>query len=118
MEFFKKKTSIDFMGLRKWAACLSILLIILSLTSLAVKGLNWGLDFTGGTQVQVAYVQAANVPQVRAELDKAGFKEAVVQSYGNSENLLISIGPRANVRSTSINKTSYDCFTWRTITTR
>lgn len=104
MEFFKKKTSIDFMGLRKWTACLSILLIILSLTSLAVKGLNWGLDFTGGTQVQVAYVQAANVPQVRAELDKAGFKEAVVQSYGNSENLLISIGPRANVNQQALTK--------------
>lgn len=97
MEFFKKKTEINFLGLRKYAAAFSIILFVASITSLAMKGLNWGLDFTGGTQVQVSYPQAANVPLVRTELDNAGFNEAVVQSYGNSENLLISIAPRANV---------------------
>ncbi len=97
MEFFKKKTAINFLGLRKYAATFSIILFILSITSLSVKGLNWGLDFTGGTQIQVSYPQAADVMTVRTELDNAGFKEAVVQSYGNSENLLISLAPRANV---------------------
>src|SRR5260221_12647574 len=75
----------------------SLILFIASITSLSVKGLNWGLDFTGGTQIQVSYPQAADVPTVRSELDSAGFSEAVVQSYGNAENLLISIAPRANL---------------------
>lgn len=97
MEFFKHKTNINFLGLRKYAAVFSTILFICSVTSLAVKGLNWGLDFTGGTQIQISYPQAADVPTVRAELDSAGFNEAVVQTYGNSENLLISIAPRANV---------------------
>lgn len=96
MEFFKKKTNINFLGLRKYAATFSIILFVASITSLTMKGLNWGLDFTGGTQIQVSYPQAADVPLVRTELDNAGFSEAVVQSYGNSENLLISIAPRAN----------------------
>ena len=55
MEFFKANTTIDFMGLRKISAGLSIVLFIFSLVMLATHGLNWGLDFTGGTQVQVAY---------------------------------------------------------------
>ncbi len=97
MEFFKKKTAINFLGLRKYAAAFSMILFILSITSLSIKGLNWGLDFTGGTQIQISYPQAADVISVRNELDNAGFKEAVVQSYGNAENLLISIAPRVNV---------------------
>lgn len=97
MEFFKKKTQIDFLGLRKYAAVLSIILFICALTSLAIKGLNWGLDFTGGTEIQIVYQNPADVPTVRIELDKAGFSEAVVQSYGNAETLLISLAPRANL---------------------
>lgn len=97
MEFFKHKTNINFLGLRKYAAVFSTILFICSVTSLAVKGLNWGLDFTGGTQIQISYPQSADVPTVRSELDNAGYNEAVVQTYGNSENLLISIAPRANV---------------------
>lgn len=97
MEFFKTKTAINFLGLRKYTAVLSIILFICSLTSLAVKGLNWGLDFTGGTEIQIAYATPADVPTIRSELDKAGYTEAVVQSYGNAETLLISIAPRANL---------------------
>ena len=97
MEFFKQKTNINFLGLRKYAAIFSSILFIASISSLALKGLNWGLDFTGGTQIQVSYPQAADVPTIRSELDNAGFSEAVVQSYGNSENLLISLAPRVNV---------------------
>ena len=53
MEFFHKKTNIDFMGLRKWTALLSLILFAASLISLFTYGLNWGLDFTGGDQVQL-----------------------------------------------------------------
>lgn len=94
MEFFKKKTEIDFMGLRKWTAILSSVLFVVSLIFLFTKGLNWGLDFTGGTQVQISYPQPANLIAVREELTKAGFTQAVVQSYGTSKQALISIAPK------------------------
>lgn len=96
MEFFKKQTAIDFMGLRRWTATLSIILFLAAVSTLAIKGLNWGLDFTGGTQVQVAYNSPADLVQIREQLTQAGFNEAVVQSYGTSKDVLISIAPKAN----------------------
>ncbi len=97
MEFFKKHTNIDFMGLRKWTAIFSCVLFLASLTSLFVYGLNWGLDFTGGTQIQVSYPKPIELSQVRTQLAHAGFSEAVVQSYGTAEDVLISIAPHNNV---------------------
>ncbi|MFU8798281.1 MAG: protein translocase subunit SecF, partial [Gammaproteobacteria bacterium] len=61
MEFFKKQTNINFMGQKKWAAMLSILLCVISLISLGMNGLNWGLDFTGGTQLRLKYAQSADL---------------------------------------------------------
>ncbi len=91
MEFFRE-THIDFMGLRKYAAVFSGILFTLSIVSLVLYGLNFGLDFTGGTQFQIQFPQAANLPQVRKELKDAGFKEAVVMTYGASNSLLVKIG--------------------------
>lgn len=93
MEFFKPNTAINFMGQRKWAALFSVVLFSLSLFSLVFYGLNWGLDFTGGTQLEVSYVGAANLPEIHSQLDKAGFKEAVVINYGTSKDVLISLVP-------------------------
>lgn len=94
MEFFKHNTSIDFMAQRKWAALLSIALFLFSLISLAVYGLNWGLDFTGGTQIQLSYEQDANLTQIHESLEKAGFTDAVVISYGTSKDVLVSLVPK------------------------
>lgn len=94
MEFFKTNTKIDFMAQRKWAAGLSILLFIFSLISLSVYGLNWGLDFTGGTQIQISYPQTADLAQIHQNLAKAGFPEAVVVSYGTSKDVLITLVPK------------------------
>lgn len=94
MEFFKHNTKIDFMAQRKWAAIASIILFVFSLLSLAVYGLNWGLDFTGGTQIQVKYAQEANLEQIHESLEKAGFKDAVVVSYGTSKDVLITLVPK------------------------
>jgi len=91
MEFFKQKTQIDFMGARKWAAILSILLFILSLSVLMINGLQFGLDFTGGVQVEVAYQQPADLEKIREQLKAVGFDEAVVQSYGVAEDVLINV---------------------------
>lgn len=94
MEFFKHNTQIDFMAQRKWAALVSIILFTLSLISLAVNGLDWGLDFTGGTQIQVSFPQEANLNKIRDNLQAAGFKEAEVKSYGTSKDVLISFGAK------------------------
>lgn len=96
MEFFKRKTSINFMGLRKATAVFSAFIFIACLVSLWVYGLNWGLDFTGGMQLQVKYQQPVDLNLVRSELARTGFTEAVVQSYGTTKDVLISIAPKAN----------------------
>jgi len=94
MEFFKHNTTINFMAQRKWAAMLSVILCVFSLVVLTINGLNWGLDFTGGTQIQVSYSQAADLVQIHDNLEKAGFPEAVVISYGTSKDVLISLVPK------------------------
>jgi preprotein translocase subunit SecF len=94
MEFFKHNTTINFMAQRKWAAILSIILFVLSALTLLIHGLNWGLDFTGGTQIQVHYEQTANLNDIRDKLQLAGFPEAVVMSYGTSKDVLISLVPK------------------------
>lgn len=94
MEFFKQNTNIDFMAQRKWAALLSLVLMLLSLLSLAVYGLNWGLDFTGGTQIQLTFPDEANPSAIHDQLANIGFPEAVVISYGTSRDVLISLVPK------------------------
>lgn len=97
MEFFNPNSNVDFMGARKWTALLSILIFVVSITALLMNGLKWGLDFTGGTQIQVAYTQPADLPSIRESLYNIGFKEAQVISYGTSKDVLISIAPRENL---------------------
>ena len=102
MELFKQDSRIDFMGARWWTAAISVLFFVGSLLSLSVYGLKWGLDFTGGTQIEVVYEQAADLAGIRSELAKVGFNEAVVQSYGTSKDVLISIAPRADLDQTHL----------------
>ncbi|WP_133131176.1 protein translocase subunit SecF [Legionella yabuuchiae] len=100
MELFNPNSNVDFMGARKWTALFSILIFIVSISALVINGLHWGLDFTGGTQIEVSYKQAANLPEIREKLFDAGFKEAQVVSYGTSKDVLISIAPRTDIDQT------------------
>jgi preprotein translocase subunit SecF len=102
MRFFKMKESIDFMSMRVPAMILSGLLIIGSLTSLAVNQLNWGLDFTGGTLIEVGYEQPAQLDSIRQQMDQAGFGDAIVQNFGSSEDVLIRLAPRDNVKAEQV----------------
>jgi preprotein translocase subunit SecF len=83
--------SINFMGQRKMAAFLSLLLILGSLASLLTKGLNFGLDFTGGTLVEVGYSEVESLPNIRATIEKAGYKNAVVVHFGTETDILIRL---------------------------
>lgn len=97
MEFFNPNSKIDFMGARRWTATFSIFIFVVSIGALTIHGLKWGLDFTGGTQIEVSYPQAADLQVIREDLSKIGFKEAQVVSYGTSKDVLISIAPRADI---------------------
>lgn len=97
MELFKQDSKIKFMGARKWTALLSAILFVISIGALLINGLHWGLDFTGGTQIEVAYQKPADLSLIRTELAKAGFSEAQVVSYGTATDVLVSIAPRADL---------------------
>lgn len=82
---------IDFMGQRKLAAIFSILLIIGSIVSLSTKGMVLGLDFTGGTQIEVGYPESANLEDIRNQLSNAGFDNPVVVHFGSELDVLIRL---------------------------
>jgi len=98
VEFFKTNTKIRFMGQRKIAAVFSVILFIFSVGSLIVNGLNLGLDFTGGTQIEVSYQHPANYQNIRQQLKQTGFPQAKVQSYDAANQALIRIGPQEGVK--------------------
>ena len=86
-----KALNIDFMGQRKIAAIVSVVLLLVSLGSLATRGLSFGLDFTGGALVEVTYEQAADLNATRQVLESAGFEDLVVQNFGTDREVLIRL---------------------------
>ncbi|MDH5181408.1 MAG: protein translocase subunit SecF [Gammaproteobacteria bacterium] len=99
MQFFEKKTHIDFMGKRKIAAIFSVILIVLSIAALATRGLNFGLDFTGGILLEVGYPKAVDLVEVRKVLHDAKYDDAVVQHFGSAKDIIIRLAPREGVSS-------------------
>ena len=87
----KKVKIYNFMGIRRHAVVLSTLLLIASLGSLMMQGLRLGLDFTGGTQVEVGYEQPANVDLLRQQLEIAGFESPIVVHFGSDTDVLIRL---------------------------
>lgn len=85
------------MAHRRMAAIFSGVLLLLSLGSLAVRGLEFGIDFTGGTLIEVGYSEAADLGEVRGALEQAGFRSAVVQHFGTSRDVLVRIAPREDI---------------------
>ena len=102
MQIFQNTPTFDFMGKRKLAVAFSATLIITAIVSLAVKGLNFGLDFTGGTLIEVAYTETANLPQIRERLEKSGYDDVMVQNFGTSKDVLIRLAPREGVKSQTL----------------
>lgn len=87
----KDNKVINFMGLRRIAGAFSIALVLLSLVSLAVKQLNFGLDFTGGTLIEVGYSEPVSLNDVRSILENAGYENAVVVYYGSEKDVLVRL---------------------------
>ncbi|HEX5793312.1 MAG TPA: protein translocase subunit SecF, partial [Rheinheimera sp.] len=105
MQIFQFSKPLNFMRLKWLAVALSALLIVASVASFATRGINWGLDFTGGTVVEVGFSQAADLPAVRHTLSQAGFADAVVQLFGTSRDVLIRIPLRADIEQTAVGET-------------
>lgn len=91
MQLFSKITTIDFIGKRKIAAVLSALLIATGLYSLNTSGLNYGIDFSGGTKVELAYPNEVSVTDLRTTLQNGGYAESVVQYFGSNKDVLVRI---------------------------
>jgi len=91
MQFLKNETNIQFMSKRRLAAIFSVILIIASITSLAVQGLNFGIDFTGGTMIELGYQEQVDLNQLRSDLTEGGYPDATVQNFGSIHDVLIRL---------------------------
>jgi preprotein translocase subunit SecF len=94
------KTNIDFMGRRRVAFIVSAVLMIVSLGSLVARGLNFGIEFTGGIVIEAGFPGPANLERIRTDLATAGFGEAVVQNFGSSRDVTIQLMPREDLDGT------------------
>ena len=98
------KTNIDFLsaGRRKIALAISALLVIVSLVSLSTRGLEFGIDFTGGILLEVGYPQAADLDQIRSNLAASGFTDAQVQKFGSDDDVLVRLPPQEQKDATAV----------------
>jgi preprotein translocase subunit SecF len=96
MRLIKEKTSIDFLSpaRRKVALAVSVMLVIISLASLATRGLEFGIDFTGGILLEVGYQQAANLEEIRGDLAAEGYPNAQVQRFGAENVVMVRLPPQ------------------------
>lgn len=99
-----KNFHIDFLGKRKIAMVFSLILIIISLASLATRGLTFGIDFTGGTLVEVAYKDTVAIDDVRKTLSTAGFDDAVVQYFGTAKDVMIRVPLKEDMKGAQISE--------------
>jgi len=104
MQLINPDSNIDFLGKRKIALGLSAVLIIISLLSLVpnIRGLNFGIDFTGGTLVEVKFKEAPSISDVRASIKPAGYEQAIIQEFGSPEEIIIRVQNKESEDSSSI----------------
>jgi preprotein translocase subunit SecF len=107
MQLIKSKFNFDFMGKRKLAMVLSLSALLIAVASIAMRGLDLGIDFTGGTLVEVGYEQPADLVQVRETLATVGFQEATVQHFGTSKDVLVRLAPRDDMSSADLSNEAF-----------
>jgi len=110
-ELIKSKQTISFMKYSKPATFLSMILIVISVWSLSTKWINWGLDFTGGTLIEVGFDQPAKLPILRTTLASADFPDAIVQHFGSSHDVMVRLAPREGVKGETIGNQILDALT-------
>ena len=97
MEFFRVKKDIPFMRYRKLSAVISILTFVLAVFFLISKGLNLGVDFTGGTIMEVKYSQPAKIDEIRETLSTINLSDSQVQNFGTANDVLIRLPLRSDL---------------------
>ncbi len=102
MQIFSKNLAIDFMSKRKLSMIISVLLIIGSIISLSTRGLNLGIDFTGGYLIEVGYKQSADLNAIRETLKSNDYADAQVQHFGTSQDVLVRLAPRPGTNQATI----------------
>ena len=96
MELFRTDTHIDFMGKRRLMAIVLAVLIVTSLGAIIFRGLVLGLDFTGGTLIEVGYTVPVELTDIRRQLSQGGFADAVVQHFGSPRDVMVRLAPRVD----------------------
>jgi preprotein translocase subunit SecF len=91
MDFFKIESHIDFLKPRKIAYAISAVLIVVSLVSLATRGLNFGIEFRGGLVIEAGFPDSVDLPPIRAALDEAGIDRSMVQHFGSSREVTVQL---------------------------
>ena len=104
MEFFKIKKDIPFMSYGKVTTSISLVTFLLAVFFLATKGLNFGVDFTGGTVMEVHYAQPADINKVREQLAGVGLKDTLVQNFGSSHDVLIQVPLKQNTMGAKLSE--------------
>ncbi|KII79849.1 protein translocase subunit SecF [Vibrio renipiscarius] len=96
-QILKAESTIDFLRWSKFTFVFSLLMIGASIFTLSTKSLNWGLDFTGGTLIEVGFEQPAHLESIRTALDDKGFGDAIVQNFGSAREVMVRLSPRENI---------------------
>ena len=104
MEIFKIKNDIPFMSYGRLTTAISLITFVLAISFLAQKGLNLGVDFTGGTVIEVSYPQAADLTKIRHAVDSVGLNEATVQNFGSSHDVMIRLPLKKGVTSAQLSE--------------
>jgi len=107
MRILKSSLNIDFMSKRKLAMMLSIAFVVISLISVLFRGLNLGIDFTGGTLVEVGYSQAVELSKVRSVLADAGFSDATVQHFGTPKDVLVRLASSEDADNAALSNKAF-----------
>ena len=102
--FISSNSNFNFIGRRKPAIILSVFLILISISSFILQGFNWGIDFSSGYVVQLKFDSDINVSQVRSTFENNGINDAVIQTFGNSNEVLIKLKEGSNFNKESINR--------------
>jgi preprotein translocase subunit SecF len=107
MQILKSNLNIKFMAMRKLALVISIAVILVSIFSVVTQGLNLGVDFTGGTLVEVGYQKPAELQKVRQALADNGFGDALAQHFGSSSDVLVRLAPRDDISSADLSNRAF-----------
>ena len=108
MEFFKIKHDIPFMSYGRYTTAISLVTFLLAIFFLATRGLNFGVDFTGGTVMEVHYAQPADLNKVRDQLGSMGLRDALVQNFGSSKDVLVQVPLKQNTSGAKLSEQVLD----------